>query len=172
MIRRDAIDVGSRIATEPGDTLEQVRAKERALAHLHSDGAPLAAVEGRVPTCGAGWFGEHGWRRASVPFGALADEILGRGRLPDHVAAPLVAEPAAIAARERFFHWTLEFPEVFHDASGEPLPTPGSTPSIGNPPWEMLRGDRGDAGARDAARTAAANLTHFARSSGVYTRAG
>ena len=83
--------------------------------------------------------------RASVPFGALADQILGRGHLPVHVAGPLVAESRKIAARERFFHWTFEFPEIFCDASGEPLASPGFDAIVGNPPWEMLRGDRGDA---------------------------
>ena len=51
-------------------------------------------------------------------------------------------------------------------------PAPGFDAIVGNPPWEMLRGDRGDAGARDTARTAAAKLTHFARGSGVYTAQG
>ena len=35
------LTVPSRIATEPGDTLEQVRAKEHALTLLHRDGAPV-----------------------------------------------------------------------------------------------------------------------------------
>ena len=55
---------------------------------------------------------------------------------------------------------------------GEPLPAPGFDAIVGNPPWEMLRGDRGDADTRDTARTAAAKLTHFARGSGVYTAQG
>ena len=171
-ILRDAIDVRSRIATEPGDTVEQVRAKELALGALHHAGAPVERWKEVCDLwCGV-WFGGLGWRRGSVPFGALADEILGRGRLPEHVAAPLVAQIRAIAAHERFFHWTFEFPEIFRDARGEPLPAPGFDAIVGNPPWEMLRGDRGDAGARDTARTAAAKLTHFARGSGVYTAQG
>ena len=163
----------SRIATEPGDTLEQVRAKEHALAALNdartrlSNGGRTSAISGAAH----GSASEADTARA-VPFGALADAMLGRGSLPAHVAAPLVAESRRIAARERFFHWTLEFPEIFCDAHGEPLAVPGFDAIIGNPPWEMLRGDRGDADTRNAARTAATRLTDFARGSGVYTVAG
>jgi hypothetical protein len=39
---------------------------------------------------------------------------------------------------------------------------------LGNPPWEMLRGDRGASHTRDARRRQAAQLTEFARTSGVY----
>jgi hypothetical protein len=171
-VLRQVIAVRSRIATEPGDTLEQVRAKEHALSALNDAGAPVERWKDVCDLwCGA-WFGERGRRRVAVPFGALADEILGRGSLPAHVAAPLVAESRSIATRERFFHWTFEFPEIFCDARGEPLPSPGFDAIVGNPPWEMLRGDRGDVDTRDTARTAAARLTDFARGSGVYTAQG
>jgi hypothetical protein len=167
-VLRDAVAIRSRIATEPGDTLEQVRAKEHALSALQCDGAPVERWKGVCDLwCGA-WFGERRGQRDSVPFGALADEILGRGSLPGHLAAPLLAESVRIAGRERFFHWTFEFPEIFRDAGGEPLATPGFDAIIGNPPWEMLRGDRGDVGMRDAARAAASRLTHFVRGSGIY----
>ena len=74
-----------------------------------------------------------------------------------------------VAQRERFFHWTLEFPEIFPgDTTGQPLAAPGFDAIVGNPPWEMLRGDRGARGTRDSARTAASSLTDFARGSGTY----
>jgi hypothetical protein len=169
---RHAIAVRSRIATEPGDTLEQVRAKEHALSALNDEGAPVELWKDVYDLwCGA-WFGERRRNHRTVPFGALADGILGRGDLPAHVAAPLVAESRSIAARERFFHWSLEFPEIFCDAEGEPLRSPGFDAIIGNPPWEMLRGDRGDDDTRETARTAAARLTAFARGSGIYTAQG
>ncbi len=168
---REAIAVRSRIATEPGDTLEQVRAKEQALAALARSDAPVERLKEVCDLWCSAWFRARN-NRAAVPFGALADQILGRGRLPVHVAEPLVAESRNIAARERFFHWTFEFPEIFCDASGEPLANPGFDAIIGNPPWEMLRGDRGDAVTRNAARTASEQLTAFARGSGVYRAQG
>ena len=167
----EAIAVRSRIATEPGDTLDQVRAKEHALATLTRRDAPVERWKEVCDLWCSAWFRTR-HNRPAVPFGALADQILGHGSLPVHVAEPLVAESRNIAARERFFHWTFEFPEIFCDASGQPLARPGFDAIIGNPPWEMLRGDRGDRVTRDAARAASEQLTAFARGSGIYRAQG
>ena len=40
-----------------------------------------------------------------------------------------------IAAKKRFFHWELEFPDVFFDRFGRPLKNPGFDAVIGNPPY-------------------------------------
>jgi hypothetical protein len=78
-------------------------------------------------------------------------------------------EEARRIARERcFLHWTLEFPEVFYGSDGEPLDAPGFDAILGNPPWEMVRGDSGGDQARVERRNVAAQLTRFARRSGVY----
>ena len=46
-----------------------------------------------------------------------------------------------IAAQKRFFHWEIEFPEVFRDRFGREKDNPGFDAVIGNPPyanaWEM-----------------------------------
>jgi len=41
----------------------------------------------------------------------------------------------AIAAEHDFFHWKLEFPEVFYDADGSRAEPSGFDAVIGNPPW-------------------------------------
>jgi len=38
-------------------------------------------------------------------------------------------------AEKRFFHWELEFPEVFYDEKGNRKPNPGFDAVIGNPPY-------------------------------------
>jgi hypothetical protein len=38
----------------------------------------------------------------------------------------------------RPFHWEIEFPEVFFDASGRRIPDAGFDAMIGNPPWEGI----------------------------------
>jgi hypothetical protein len=165
---RHAIAVRSRIALEPGDTLEHVRGKERAFAALTSKHSEIERWKSVCNAWCASWFGSRA--QPGIPFAALADQLLGRGRLPDHVAAPLIAGLEATTARERFFHWALEFPEVFHVDDSRPGPaTPGFDAIVGNPPWEMLRGDRGEGDVRQAAQRAAAQLSDFARGSGIYS---
>ena len=41
----------------------------------------------------------------------------------------------AMGETRRFFHWELEFPEVFFNADGSPRELPGFDAVIGNPPW-------------------------------------
>jgi hypothetical protein len=41
----------------------------------------------------------------------------------------------AIAAEKRFFHWEIEFPEVFRDRFGREKGNPGFNAVIGNPPY-------------------------------------
>lgn len=61
---------------------------------------------------------------------------LANGRKPNGILAKDILEKvAALVARHRFFHWALEFPEVF---GGE---NPGFSASVGNPPWDVLEPD-------------------------------
>ena len=165
----DALDeelkriIGPRLslANDPGDTIEDVRSKERLLASLRQADAPLTVWKAIADLWCSEWFPGSGARRAGAPFASLADELLGRGAaLPPHISKPFLDHAKAVAEREMFFHWPLEFPEVFYDALGKSSERPGFDAVIGNPPWEMLRGDRGTS--TDGAVTA------FTRGSGVY----
>ncbi|WP_227373700.1 Eco57I restriction-modification methylase domain-containing protein [Haladaptatus halobius] len=46
----------------------------------------------------------------------------------------------ATADDERFFHWVLEFPEVFFDEGGKSMEETGFDAVIGNPPWVDVKG--------------------------------
>ena len=51
-------------------------------------------------------------------------------------AAELIKQAQAIARQRRFFHWELEFPEVFFDRHGQPLKDKaGFSVIFGNPPY-------------------------------------
>lgn len=165
---RGAITTREAIAIEPGDTLAQVRAKEQALARLASGRGALARWKSACDLWCAAWFTETTAGLGRAGRAALLAAVLERGDLPTHVAAPFLEEAAALAARERFFHWTLEFPEVFHSADGTPADSAGFDAVVGNPPWEMLRGDGGDEAGRRQARALAGSLKAYTRGSGAY----
>ncbi len=177
--------------SEPDASADDVRRKDARLASLHH--GPL----GRWMTLADLWCATWFWPRASqgmrttdrqgpssastappppAAWHALGDVILhGRSTLPAHIADPWLTDAAAIARARRFFHWTLEFPEVFCDEDGEPRADAGFDVIIGNPPWEMLRDDTPRApheNGRDPAdedanadRTA---VNRFVRESGLY----
>ncbi len=62
-----------------------------------------------------------------------ADAII-EGRPPDALR-PMLDAARAEAERRHFFHWPIEFPEVFHRASER---NPGFDAVIGNPPWDEI----------------------------------
>ena len=169
-----AVAVRARIAGEPDDTPARVRAKEQALADLEGRDAALARWKLVADVWCAGWFRSRpDQRKAAALFGALSDIVLGGRRvLAPGLTEPLLDEARAIAAAHRFFHWTLEFPETFYGADGRRLDRPGFDAVLGNPPWEMLRGDRGTPEARSGRRRDASQLTAFARTAGVYRLQG
>jgi hypothetical protein len=92
--------------------------------------------------------------------------------LPDALTGDLLQRGREAAAGQRFFHWELEFPEVFHGPDARRLEGSGFDAIIGNPPWEMLRGDSGDGVSRRRAAAAGSALTRFARGSGIYRLQG
>jgi hypothetical protein len=143
-----------------------VRAKERALAELNGEAAALARWKRVADLWCARWFGGD---TAAPPalFPDLAEAILtGASALPAQLRDRLLHQAAAISAERRFFHWELEFPEVFFDAAGSRRPDAGFDAVVGNPPWDMVRGDT--VGDREEARRLAAATVRFTRDSGVY----
>ncbi len=51
---------------------------------------------------------------------------------------PLLENSESIAKKKRFFHWELEFPEVFFNEDGSLKENPGFDCVIGNPPYDVL----------------------------------
>ena len=109
-----------------------------------------------------------GERTDAGVFFAVVDTLLeGRPSLPGPVVSARLADARAAAAAKRFFHWTLEFPEVFFTEDGSPRADAGFDAVVGNPPWDMVRGDNGTADS-GAARRDAKQLLGFSRTSGLY----
>lgn len=158
--------------TDPGDTIEQVRGKERMLARLEHDSSTLSRWRRVADLWCACWLSDRATLPASA-YRSLSDTLLhGNGPLPPHIAGEYLTRAWALAKKWRFFHWELEFPEVFFDADGRRHPRAGFDAVIGNPPWDMVRGDAGSGATRERARADANRLVRFARDAGAYEASG
>ena len=158
-----------KLATDPDDSATVVRAKEQTLASLHDPDAALGRWSRVLDLWCAGWFWQAGMAPDRRTFSELADRVVrGRCALPERLADRLLEEADAVASRLQFLHWPLAFPEIFTDGQGRPLDRPGFDAVIGNPPWDMVRGDSGEDGTREARRTDARRLGDFVREAGIY----
>ena len=166
---RQTLPVRFRLASGPNDTLEQVRAKERALAALSRPDAAVSRWKRVANLWCARWFSSPATRVPTSAFGALSDQVLtGSGALPAAIASRYLHDAEAIAASRRFFHWELEFPEAFFTANGERLASAGFDAVVTNPPWDMIRADAGSANDRERHRRDTGAVLRFTRDAGVY----
>lgn len=157
------------IETVPNDTLEQVRSKERTLSALAARDGSLSRWKRVADLWCASWFSKSAHEVPAAAFAELSDAILaGRGALPAKTADQLLDAAEDVARTRRFFHWELEFPEVFFDADGSRRDRAGFDAVVGNPPWDMIRADAGPAHQRAALRDAIGPVVRFTRDAGVY----
>ena len=164
-----AVRTRLRLTREPDDSPAVVAEKARTLAALHAPQSPLGCWSSILDLWCAGWFwGDH-TRPSAAVFGELCDRLLHRPTaLPDRLTERFLDHAAALASRHRFFHWPLAFPEVFCDERGDALAVPGFDAVVGNPPWDMLRGDSGAADVRAGRKLQAQRFADFVREAGVY----
>ena len=167
---REALPVRFALETTPNDTLEQVRAKERAFVAMTGRNATLSRWKRIAHLWCAAWFLGQDEAAPAAAFGPLSDAVLtGRGALPSGTASRYLNAADAVGDARRLFHWELEFPEVFFDRDGSRLPRAGFDAVIGNPPWDMIRADAGRIEARSRARSDMAPVLRFTRDAGIYT---
>jgi len=126
-----AVDFMWLIEGNAGETVAQVKEQEQIYATLRET---LARRYGRLADLATA-------RRFGLQVDAgiearLAEYAVGQSvaRFPQFDA--LLDEAAALAERHRFFHWELEFPEVFFDKRGYALgEKAGFDVVVGNPPY-------------------------------------
>jgi len=156
-LRQRAADAMSAAAMTE-NSIDDVRRKQKAFESLDDGRYAMASWRSLCNLWCAWWFAPPSKRPDAREYRAIAESLIRGGRtLPRSVVARRIEAADRIAASERFFHWPLEFPEVF---SGS---TPGFDAVLGNPPWEMLRGHSGSSNR--------APLKTFARTSGAYALA-
>jgi len=168
-VLRTAVLTRTQLADQADETAAIVRTKEKTLAALHSEDGPLGRHTRVLDLWCAAWFWPNRQPPSRGTFADLVDLLLDRGNaLPPRTANPLLGLARQAAVEHRFLHWPLAFPEVFIDQDGQPLADGGFDAVIGNPPWDMVRGDSGEGRERESRRAHAQQLTTFVRESGIY----
>jgi hypothetical protein len=165
---RDVLPIRFSLASEPNDTAAQVRTKERTLAALTDRNSALSKWKRVADLWCARWFASELHDQARL-FATLSDAILtGRCAISRGHADHFLKIGEAAARAHRFFHWELEFPEVFFDADGQRRSDGGFDGVLGNPPWDMVRADHRTGDRQPERRQEAAAVVRFTRDAGVY----
>ena len=134
----DSAFVGTmRTATGFMDSIEQLRgdtlAEVQEMADLYEK--IVSEVTAKVRQLADLWTARaFGLELADALWPPLARHLT-HGGLPFPKFEQLAAEAAALTRQHHFFHWELEFPEVFFDAHGRLDPAAGFDAVIGNPPY-------------------------------------
>ncbi len=157
------------LALEPDDTASTVRSKGQRLATIGRSGSALSAWKRVLDLWCATWF----WERGSSPNRATVAEVsasllTGHSSLRRQALETILNTSDQRASEMQFLHWPLVFPEVFHDQYGRLSDDAGFDAVIGNPPWDMVRGDSGDDITRGVRRREAHHLARFVRDAGIY----
>jgi hypothetical protein len=154
---------------QPDDSAAVVRDKERQLAAIHGPTAPLGRWKRVLDLWCAGWFFSRDAPFDRALFAELTRVLLDdRTVLPGKTTERLLDQVDALAETHRFFHWPVAFPEVFRNDSGDADARRGFDAVVGNPPWDMVRGDSGTGGIRNQRRGEAHDLAAFVREAGIY----
>ena len=150
-----------RLALDPDDTPADVTNKERALTALQDPASPLGRWSRLFDLWCSGWFWEQGSPPDARMFADLCDHLLHRGAsLPARLIERPLGHAADVARRHHFFHWPLMFPEVFSSGGNEGHHH-GFDAVVGNPPWDMVRGDSGSGEIRETRKRDAQRISNF-----------
>lgn len=120
-----------RIASASSGTLGEVRRQKSAYRDWETSGEYAGAAH-----LADAWCAAFVWRKtASAPL-AVTHEVFRALENSDATAAPPETHEEIVRLRDqyRFFHWHLEFPEVFENSEA-----PGFSCLLGNPPWERVK---------------------------------
>ncbi len=126
-----AVDSMWLIERTAGNTIDEVKEQERVYATLQ---ASLTRKYGRLANLVTA--GSFGLEIDPAFWNTLADYASGRVMTAPPRLVEWLDSASRLAESMHFFHWELEFPEVFFDKHGYPLAdTAGFDAVVGNPPY-------------------------------------
>ncbi|MGV9559200.1 Eco57I restriction-modification methylase domain-containing protein [Streptomyces sp. NPDC003522] len=134
----------ARITTAPADSLEQVRAQESAYRAYVEATAYVQDLHAADAWCAA-----FVWPKREGAPEAPTDQVFRALRRREQSAVPDATHAEILELRDqyRFFHWHLEFPEVFAVPESGARVQPGTgwaggfDAVVGNPPWDQVQVD-------------------------------
>jgi type I restriction-modification system DNA methylase subunit len=119
------------IESRPTDKISDVKEKEKIYKSLDKEKIDKWRLIANIWT--SSFFGLELDQRV---YQALSDFILDRaGKTSNTWVKDYFSKALNITGEKSFFHWELEFPEVFYDHHGKVLPIRGFDAVVGNPPW-------------------------------------
>ncbi|CAL9395964.1 hypothetical protein SUDANB32_01349 [Streptomyces sp. enrichment culture] len=132
----------ARITTAPADSLEQVRAQESAYRDYVESATYVQDLHAADAWCAA-----FVWPKREGAPEAPTDQVFRALRGRDQSAVPDATHAEIMSLRDQyqFFHWHLEFPEVFAVPESGVDVQPGTgwaggfDAVVGNPPWERVK---------------------------------
>ncbi|MFD8846367.1 Eco57I restriction-modification methylase domain-containing protein [Streptomyces pseudogriseolus] len=132
----------ARITAAPADSLEQVRAQEWAYRAYVESATYVQDLHAADAWCAA-----FVWPKREGAPEAPTDQVFRALRGRDQSAVPDATHAEIMSLRDqyRFFHWHLEFPEVFAVPESGAGVQPGTgwaggfDAVVGNPPWERVK---------------------------------
>ena len=123
----------------PDDSLDQVAAKQK---HYESLVASSDYKSGRL--LADAWCAAFVWKKTPDFDFPVTEEVFRAIESNPHSLAPwMLSEIQRLAKQYKFFHWHLEFPDVFTAAAAGPTNPNGWTGGfdciLGNPVWERVK---------------------------------
>ncbi len=121
-------DVGKLTDSTFAEVQESVSLYERA-------NLALAPFKGMLDLWVSDYFGNKGAQDFLAHSGEV-DKLFKDHHLLDTRDQKLVQEAKKLSRQKHFFHWELEFPEVFYDKAKKD--NPGFDAVVGNPPYDVI----------------------------------
>lgn len=120
------------ISERPTETLEDIKGKEAADQAIKELKTPFKAVADLWVST---YFGNE------VRHAEYDEALHSIGEPKKLLALPTVQRAGEIAEQKRFFHWELQFPEVFYQDSKR-RENAGFDAVVGNPPYDVVEKER------------------------------